>query len=490
MSTEKSELQNERRMSLLQNFLCFCAGVDKSILNQCPTEWNKYSCIGATVLFTGILASLSGGYALFTVFQGSENATLFSVLFGLLWGLIIFNLDRFIVSTFKKVAKGEWWQRLLRELLNASPRIILAIIIAFVISKPVEIKIFEDRLSYQIAENMKDAQKGNNKDFTDIHGIPDKKKKITELEDKIRQTEEEKEKDPQNVIDLKEEKRLAEQKLANKRKENSSLVQKHRKDIASIKNNQNNYRPIYDNDGNIVEQSLTKEANEKIAFHNRAIRGLNNEIRTMEKNIDSLVDKITVARNEYRELKDKEIAGLDLSKNKADSVLNQATTAAEKATIEANKVAERAFSNNFISQIEALGDLTSNDKTMKFVSIFLTLLFLTLELAPILTKLITKRGPYEDILERTEYDLMIEQKYRISQKNAEINELLEEVKNVAKLKSDIIIRIEADKAEAELKTNKKLLEEIAAKQEILAMKSIDKWYENELKKLEIENEKI
>lgn len=79
--------------------------------------------------------------------------------------MIIFNLDRFIVSTFRKVADGKWWQKFLRELLHASPRIILAIIIAIVISKPVEIKIFENRLSEQIKRNEIEAKKDKVDDF-------------------------------------------------------------------------------------------------------------------------------------------------------------------------------------------------------------------------------------------------------------------------------------------------------------------------------------
>ena len=78
---------------------------------------------------------------------------------------------------------------------------------------------------------------------------------------------------------------------------------------------------------------------------------------------------------------------------------------------------------------------------------------------------------------------MIEQKSLISRKNSEINELLEQAEDAAKLRVEIINRLEKDQAEAELKTNKKLLEEIAARQESLAMKTIDKWYKEELEKL-------
>lgn len=483
MPKEKLEPEYERHMSFLQNFLCSCAGADKSILKQCPTEWNKYACIGATILFTGILASLSGGYALYTVFRGGDGAIMFAVFFGVLWGLIIFNLDRFIVSTFKKVTDGKWWQKFLRELLYASPRIILAIIIAIVISKPIEIKIFEDRLSEQIKLNEIEAKKNNVNDYYDIHKVSDKKTDLNKLDESIAKAKKERNIDPQEVIDLQSQKVQEEQELEKMRAKNNPLIQKEKKAIAQIENNRDNYRSTYDVDGNIVGESLTQEAVGKISSHNSTIRSLNQEIRTQQEQVNSLDKQITTVRNEYRVQKDEEIATLTANKNKADSILTVAITTAEEEASGANTVSERAFSNNFISQIEALGDLTSANKTMEIVSLFLTLLFLTIELAPILTKLITKRGPYEEILERTEYELMIEQKSLISRKNSEVNELLKQAEDAARLKVEIINRLEVDRAEAELRTNKKLLEEIAAKQEILAMKAIDKWYEEELKKI-------
>lgn len=59
----------------------------------------------------------------------------------MIWGLLIFNLDRFIVSTIKK-RNNKW-----KEIAQATPRIILAIIIAVVISKPLELKLFEKEIN-------------------------------------------------------------------------------------------------------------------------------------------------------------------------------------------------------------------------------------------------------------------------------------------------------------------------------------------------------
>lgn len=123
---------------MLKQFFLLCSGADHQILEGCsPGEQTKYVGIGATVFFTAIMAFIASTYALFTVFDAIYPA----LLFGLVWSLLIFNLDRFIVSTIRKRDKFT------SELLQATPRIILAIIIAIVISKPLEIKLFEKEIN-------------------------------------------------------------------------------------------------------------------------------------------------------------------------------------------------------------------------------------------------------------------------------------------------------------------------------------------------------
>ena len=123
---------------MLKNFFLTCSGVDKNLIDACSNgEQNKYVGIGATVFFTAVMATIAGSYALFTVFDNLYAA----IFFGLIWGLLIFNLDRFIVSTIKK-SDSKW-----KEFLQASPRILLAVIIAIVISKPLELKLFEKEIN-------------------------------------------------------------------------------------------------------------------------------------------------------------------------------------------------------------------------------------------------------------------------------------------------------------------------------------------------------
>lgn len=137
---------------MLKKFFIICSGSDTDILENCSIgEQNKFAGIGATVFFTAVMAFIACSYALFTVFDNLYSA----IAFGFIWGLLIFNLDRFIVSTIKKR------DNIIDEIIQASPRLLLAVIIAVVISKPLELKIFEKEINQVLLEQKNDLTLAN-----------------------------------------------------------------------------------------------------------------------------------------------------------------------------------------------------------------------------------------------------------------------------------------------------------------------------------------
>ncbi len=137
---------------MLKQFFIICSGSDTDVLEQCSKgEQNKYAGIGATVFFTALMAFIAASYALYTVFDNLMAA----IGFGFVWGLLIFNLDRYIVSTIKKTGN------VIDELIQASPRIILAVIIAVVIAKPLELKIFEKEINQVLLEQKNELTLAN-----------------------------------------------------------------------------------------------------------------------------------------------------------------------------------------------------------------------------------------------------------------------------------------------------------------------------------------
>src|ERR1700761_3128381 len=127
-----------------RHFLWWCSGAYQDLLKDCPSEQTKYAGLGGVLLATFILAALSAGYAIYSVF----NDALWAVGFAIIWGSIIFNFDRFLVSTMRKYGVSRK-----RQLWLAAPRIALALLIGFTIARPLELKIFEKEVDVQVTAN-------------------------------------------------------------------------------------------------------------------------------------------------------------------------------------------------------------------------------------------------------------------------------------------------------------------------------------------------
>jgi len=156
-------LENEKSATRITKFLWWCAGADQFFLLRSPMQDRvKYAGIGGIVLATGVLAGCAGSVAFDTMFapkvlEGEivqyqnfidQNFWMLNLLFGIIWGLIIFNLDRFIISSTGKgdgtdVITGKEW-------LQAIPRIVIALILGFTISKPLEIKMLKSEIDVEL----------------------------------------------------------------------------------------------------------------------------------------------------------------------------------------------------------------------------------------------------------------------------------------------------------------------------------------------------
>jgi len=126
-------------------FLWWCAGAHQKLLKEFHSEHSKYSGLGGVLLATFVLATLSAGYAIHTVFGN----WLWTIGFALIWGLIIFNFDRFLVSTMRKYGISKR-----KQIWMAVPRLILALLIGVVIARPLELKIFEKEINVKMTENL------------------------------------------------------------------------------------------------------------------------------------------------------------------------------------------------------------------------------------------------------------------------------------------------------------------------------------------------
>ncbi len=128
-------------MNPLTRFLLSVAGANRAVLDHAPRDLVKQTALGGTLLTTASLAAVASALALWMALDVPVWA---AVVGGLVWGLAILNLDRWlVVSTPRQQTK-------VATLAMALPRVLLALVIGLVISTPLTLQIFKAEIDAEL----------------------------------------------------------------------------------------------------------------------------------------------------------------------------------------------------------------------------------------------------------------------------------------------------------------------------------------------------
>lgn len=128
----------------MRKLLIWCSGASPNLLKECPeTESIRQSILGTFVLLTGILATITSFYTFYSI---STNVV-WAIPSALLWGVLIFTLDRMIVSSVRVVRNGNVYTLPIYQVV---PRLLLSALIGFTIAIPLELYIFRAEIKDQI----------------------------------------------------------------------------------------------------------------------------------------------------------------------------------------------------------------------------------------------------------------------------------------------------------------------------------------------------
>lgn len=384
-------------MNSISSLLLFCSGANLSILRRCPSELNKYAGIGATVLFTGILAAISAGYALYTVFDSLFS----SIAFGLLWGLMIFNLDRYIVSSMKKRGK------FLQEFKVAIPRLMLAILLALVISKPLELKIFEKEINRQL-DNLKNQEAiGAKKQIGEAY---------SEVED----------------------------------------LERKRRELQTEINNKENFRAQ-------KQQEYDYERFGVKTPGTTGVSGIGTNAKKKEQQLDAAERDLAETRERNKSKIEEYDKQIETIYSKRDEAFNK-----QQPNIENY--------DGLAARIDALSQLARKSPAMNLANLFIILLFIAIETSPIFVKLISPKGPYDDLLHAHEHHIEVFTIEQMSKVNQKTNERL-----------SIIVESGNNAVKEELEGNRNLMKRVVAAEAELAQELINQWKEKEMTKIKSKN---
>jgi hypothetical protein len=436
---QNSQNQTSFKPTFFQKFFWFCSGVDVDLLvgnySEFPkplkAEFNKYIGVGTAVFFTAVFASISASFAL-SFMEGSKWWT--CMIFGVIWGINIFFLDRYIVATMRKEDSK------LREILYAMPRILIGLVFAFTISVPIELSLFggkiQDELSIYNTGRVSNCEKECNDKITNLS------KQISELDNQIKVKQSEQ---PQGYQEL-----LSQQKgIQGQINQISSEISRNETVIYNNRTSNANYPDISDERYILNEtakryQYLNRIKSNEMSSQRNQLAKVNAEIQEKFKKFQEELDRLTVQVEQQKEPLKQEIV--------------RQTTDCPKYIVECQRVAKGNV--DLLSRYDALGRAKGSwFSSIWWASFVIQLLFIFLELAPVLSKIIASKGSYDERIESIES----QEKLSASEKNNEINERLLDVQN-ENAKSQEIRNVSLEEAKQKAAT---LIYEIQQKENLV-----------------------
>lgn len=442
--------------SPIQVFFWLFAGSEIHILKDCKNDYNRHASIGFVLFMTTIFALISGFSAGFFFSHGNINT---SILFGLLWAMLIYAIDRSMVVSLKKKSETEklnFSARLKYYLLPFASRAVVGIMIGFFMSIPLEIIVFQDNILLQIDDENKERVLNEGEFVKNKNGLPSKT----------------------------DEKNKAEQE--SKKLDSLSATQCPLPDYQQELADYNICKPqteklytIYKNQQRILEQTQQYVWNDGIAYETQGYKDARYRRNAAKNEYNNFNSQCIEHYNRANTIKTDWLNDLRKNKKTNDSLalarggeISVINAQADTARIQRDSLLQKL--NGFTRQYEALTHASTKEgnSSLLFLLWLIRLIFIGIEILPTLTKIMTPIGDYDRAIERKEeeYDEYLTQS-KLRNKKRELDKTASE--------SSISEDTENKRKEIETALNLKILEEVARVQGEIATAMLAEWEKQE-----------
>ena len=474
-----------REVSYLTRFLCFIAVADIEMLSLCPLDYKKYEAIGMTILMTALVGFAAGSSA---AWYFTEDA-LWTLVFGLFWSLLIFSIDRSLVVTLKKDPYKKSYY-----VLPLVFRGFLAILVAGIMSIPLELLVFNGFIQNDIENYKSDLLKQQHKDSFDAQQSAEYHSKSKSL-NQLLKMESCKKDDIEMLINNKRSERQREVNMLNhpntttynNAKANANGLQRQLNELYSLPNSDYRRNRIPGLRSQISHQRSVM-ASERNAWNSK----VNAHISELDNEIAQLSDALRVVKEK--------IAKTDREKQRVDSTSVSYQARAEESL---NKTDERFRNgNNFTLYYAVLAHAIYKthkvthermgtdgktytyeteefvNKDFMFLLWFIRAMFFVIELLPSIVKVVSKAGQYELRVYHQEEEL---KKYLHSQ------EYQDYCYKMLHGDNQLEMDLQAQRHDAEKKVQHDIIQAIMNAEESVAKESIDNWERLEKGKMLVGN---
>lgn len=414
-------------MNSIERIICFIGGADLNILKKCPTDKQKFIALGIGVLNTSILSMFTMGYAIYSIvniddllFKDSETfelnpVVLFPIIFTLFWGGIIFGIDWGLISTIHKKEKYSFISGI-KLVVTTLFRLLVTLVISFTVSKPLEVIVFKDYLPVVRREmqiNFEDEL--NEKNETEKKNSS---AELSELEQQMFALNKNKQDTYKNdpiILELKREKNILCEQYDSFEVKYNNLNEISRTSIHELNNLIDQISVNSELDLSVEERERIENNKQKINKETTRINDRLLKLQKMKKSIDQKQKQIDDRLSSIDSVCSEQMKDLKNTKDRLVRDDDYLFKIRNEEAKENKEISEILNKNNFINNIVAVGYIEKwkneykivNGKKaiaekISFISILLTILIVIIDTAPIIIKLLMKRGCYEEEFEKME----------------------------------------------------------------------------------------
>jgi hypothetical protein len=363
----------------VRKFLIFLSGARPDILQQCSAETTRFEALGTAVLLANVL--IAAGFAYASTQTLGLNPVL-AVVIACAFGLALLSLDRMLITT---TMRGSG------RIFSALPRVLLAMLLGSVIGYGVVLGIFQPQINAQVSI----IQSQDIAAFATQQANSPLGKQMAALQAEYTEL--------QNIINTGGGTTLSPAKDPDLASLQAQLTTAQAQEVTNFDALQCQLYGVAPGGEKCIQGDGAQAQDAKSKYES--------DVHTIDQLQSEIAARDTLLTSSSRESQKNRLAQAKTEL----PVISLELDSARKSQVNQTKKFDAAAQadNGLLTKLQALGELRGSYFVVQAAAFLLVLLAAVISSLPVLTKVLQKAGPYEEILALSDWNELARARYRL-----------------------------------------------------------------------------
>ena len=376
--------KDENRGSWVEEKMWSFGAFDKPMLRMLKQDHGAKTGLGAAIFMTSLLACCTGTYAFYKI---SDN-TFLAFIVGLIWGTMIYVLDRNIVASMAYTGERHKVRQFFKSFCTVGLRLIISVFIGVVISTPIEMLIFSGKID--------EFKNFEHEQFVKNYTKEQKQQKVNSKVNEIVRLEAEKEEARQGQL-FQVHENGGKGNLYKAEEKRELLIQEK---LTRLRDELETIRIENERNDRSYREEAEKEWKKHVDFFD-----LSTDLAILYKVTATVRELDEIAKRDRERFNETVSVDAEKHERSVSTENEQIPSHNKKQVATSDKNQQTTSSPNLEHRIEetVINPALPKDDTMHYCRLFVTIFFILLEVIPVITKLFFKAGDYDKEMVRWSY---------------------------------------------------------------------------------------